>query len=229
MLFRSEHLVDCVLVLETGESDQIRTLYSTKNRYGDTGEVGFFEMTEGGLISIDNPSEFFVSHNSDSFGKSLSVLRHGSRYIIGEVESLVSKSYFPYPQRISESVRRDNLNIIASILEETAGIPLEDKNIILKTTGGAKINDVSADFSIAMSIVSSYYKKAIGNDIVFCGEIGLTGEVKKVQNIKQRLSEVSRLGYSAIIVSNSQKLNHENNNLKIIKVKNLKEAIKLFF
>lgn len=224
-----EHLVDCVLVLETGESDQIRTLYSTKNRYGDTGEVGFFEMTEGGLISIDNPSEFFVSHNSDSFGKSLSVLRHGSRYIIGEVESLVSKSYFPYPQRISESVRRDNLNIIASILEETAGIPLEDKNIILKTTGGAKINDVSADFSIAMSIVSSYYKKAIGNDIVFCGEIGLTGEVKKVQNIKQRLSEVSRLGYSAIIVSNSQKLNHENNNLKIIKVKNLKEAIKLFF
>ncbi|NLW42329.1 MAG: DNA repair protein RadA [Tissierellia bacterium] len=224
-----EHLVDCVLILETGESDQIRTLYSTKNRYGDTGEVGFFEMTEGGLISIDNPSEFFVSNESNSFGKSLSVLKHGSRYIIGEVESLVSKSYFPYPQRISESVRRDNLNIIASILEETAGIPLEDKNIILKTTGGAKINDVSADFSIAMSIVSSYYKKSLGNDVVFCGEIGLTGNVKKVQNIKHRLNEVSRLGYSAIVVSDSQIINQEMSNLKIIKVKNLKEAIKLFF
>ena len=224
-----EHLVDCVLILETGESDQIRTLYSTKNRYGDTGEVGFFEMTEGGLISIDNPSEFFVSNESNSFGKSLSVLKHGSRCIIGEVESLVSKSYFPYPQRISESVRRDNLNIIASILEETAGIPLEDKNIILKTTGGAKINDVSADFSIAMSIVSSYYKKSLGNDVVFCGEIGLTGNVKKVQNIKHRLNEVSRLGYSAIVVSDSQIINQEMSNLKIIKVKNLKEAIKLFF
>lgn len=224
-----EHLVDCVLVLETAESDQIRTLYSTKNRYGDTGEVGFFEMTEEGLISIDNPSEFFVSQESDSFGKALSVLKHGSRYIIGEVESLVSKSYFPYPQRISQSVRKDNLNIIASILEETAGIPLEDKNIILKTTGGAKIDDVSADFSIAMSIVSSYYKKKINHDVVFCGEIGLTGEVKKVQNIKQRINEVSRLGYSSIVISKSQVVSKEPGNLNIVKVGNLKEAIALFF
>lgn len=224
-----EHLVDCVLILESGDSDQIRTLYSTKNRYGDTGEVGFFEMTENGLISIDNPSEFFVSHESNFFGKALSVLKHGSRYIVGEVESLVSRSYFPYPQRISESVRRDNLNIIASILEETAGIPLEDKNIILKATGGAKIQDVSADFSIAMSIVSSYYKKSISNDVVFCGEIGLTGEVKKVQNIKQRINEVSRLGYTSIVISKSQVINKEPEGLKIIKVSNLKEAIGLFF
>lgn len=224
-----EHLVDCVMVLETGESDQIRTLYSTKNRYGNTGEVGFFEMTEKGLISIDNPSEFFVSHNKDLYGKALSILKHGSRYVISEVESLVSRSYFPYPQRISESVKRDNLNIIASVIEETASIPLEDKNIILKTTGGAKIDDVSADLSIAMSIISSYYKKPIDSDVIFCGEIGLTGEIKKVQSVKPRLIEADRMGYKTIVLSNAQHTEDINTDLKIIKVKKLKDVVDIFF
>lgn len=223
-----EHLVDCVMVLETGESDQIRTLYSTKNRYGNTGEVGFFEMTENGLISIDNPSEFFVSHNKDLYGKALSILKHGSRYIISEIESLVSRSYFPYPQRISQSVKKDNLNIIASVIEETGGIPLEDKNIILKTTGGAKIDDVSADLSIAMSIISSYYKKPLDDSVIFCGEIGLTGEIKKVQNIKARINEASRMGYKTIVVSSSQYI-EDSSEMKVIKVEKLKDVISLFF
>lgn len=223
-----EHLVDCVMVLETGESDQIRTLYSTKNRYGNTGEVGFFEMTENGLISIDNPSEFFVSHNKDLYGKALSILKHGSRYIVSEVESLVSRSYFPYPQRISQSVKKDNLNIIASVIEETGGIPLEDKNIILKTTGGAKIDDVSADLSIAMSIISSYYKKPLDNNVIFCGEVGLTGEIKKVQNIKARINEASRMGYKTIVVSSSQYI-EKKEKMKVIKVEKLKDVISLFF
>lgn len=224
-----EHLVDCVLVLETGSSDQIRTLYSSKNRYGDTGEVGFFEMTERGLLSIDNPSEFFVTKDLLSYGRALTVLKHGSRYVIGEVESLVSKSYFPYPQRISESVKRDKLNIIASILEETASIPLEDKNIILKTTGGSKIDDVSADLSIAMSIASSYHKIALDPNIVFCGEIGLTGDIKKVTNIRQRINEVERLGFTEIVVSQSQVIDNIQSKLKILKVKNLSEVINIFF
>lgn len=224
-----EHLVDCVLILETGSSDQIRTLYSTKNRYGDTGEVGFFEMTEEGLISIDNPSEFFVSSSNEGFGKALSVLKHGSRFVISEVESLVSKTFYPYPQRISESVNRDNLNIIASILEETAGLRLEDKNIILKATGGARINDVSSDLSIAMSIASSYFKMPIDNKVVFCGEIGLTGEIKKVQNIKSRINEVSRLGYKKIIISSNQNTENLDYNIEIIKIKDLKSLIQMFF
>lgn len=225
-----EHLVDCVLVLEMGASDQIRTLYSTKNRYGDTGEVGFFEMTEKGLLSIDNPSEFFVSSSNEGFGKALSVLKHGSRYVIGEVETLVSKSFYPYPQRISESVNRDNLNIIASILEETADIRLEDKNIILKATGGAKIKDVASDLSIAMSIASSYFKKRIDNKVVFCGEIGLTGEIKKTQNIKSRINEVSRLGYEKIVISKDQNIDDiDHTSIDIVKVKDLKTLIQDFF
>ena len=224
-----EHLVDCVLILENGSSDQIRTLYSSKNRYGDTGEVGFFEMTENGLISIDNPSEFFVSQNFDGYGKALSVLKHGSRFVISEIESLVSKSYYPYPQRISESVKKDNLSIIASILEETADIRLEDKNIILKATGGSKLNDVSSDLTIAMSIVSSYYKKPISPDIVFCGEIGLTGDIKKVQNIKARINEASRLGYKNIVISNDQNLDNIKANINIIKIKDIKEGIDKIF
>lgn len=187
-----EHLVDTVLVLDAGTIDQIRTLYSTKNRFGDTGEVGFFEMGEEGLKSIDNPSEFFVSKNDDGFGKALTVLKSGTRYIIGEIESLVSKSFFPYPQRISESIKRDNLNIIASIIEETTNLHLEDKNIIVKITGGMKIDDTDSDLSIAMSIASSYLKKSLPDNIVFCGELGLTGKIKKIQNIKSRINEIAR-------------------------------------
>ena len=224
-----EHLVDCVLVLESTSSDQLRTLYSTKNRYGDTGEVGFFEMTEEGLMSIDNPSEYFVSHSEDNIGKSLGVLKHGSRLVINEVESLVSKTFYPYPQRISESVNRDNLNILASVLEESTDVRLEDKNIIVKTTGGVKLKDVSSDLTIAMSIASSYYKKPIHGDTVFCGEIGLSGEIKKIQNIKARINEISRLGYKNIVVSANQDFNNIVTKINIIKVKNLNECLKIFF
>lgn len=223
-----EHLVDTVLVLDAGTIDQIRTLYSTKNRFGDTGEVGFFEMGEEGLKSIDNPSEFFVSKNDDGFGKALTVLKSGTRYIIGEIESLVSKSFFPYPQRISESIKRDNLNIIASIIEETTNLHLEDKNIIVKITGGMKIDDTDSDLSIAMSIASSYLKKSLPDNIVFCGELGLTGKIKKIQNIKSRINEIARLGYKKIILSEDQNFNTKNSNLEIITVKNIREAINKF-
>lgn len=224
-----EHLVDCVLVLDSEVSEQLRVLYSTKNRYGNTGEVGFFEMTESGLLSIDNPSEYFISSNSEGYGKALSVLKQGSRFIVAEVESLVSKSFFPYPQRLSETIKRDSLNIIASILDEIASIRLEDKNIILKSTGGIKITDVAADLSIAMSIASSHYKKPIPSDVIFIGEIGLTGDVKKVQNIKGRVNEAIRLGYKKIILSNSQISDIKNDGTRIMGVSNINEVGELFF
>lgn len=224
-----EHLVDAVLILEATSLDQIRTLYSSKNRYGDTGELGFFEMTEAGLISIDNPSEFFVSKDDDGFGKALTVIRQGSRFIVGEIEALVSKSFFPYPQRISDATRKDSLNILASIIDETTKLSLEDKNIILKATGGIKLDDTSADFAMAMSIISSYLKKPLNNDLAFCGELGLTGKIKKVQNIKGRINELSRLGYKKVAVSQEQKIENKKSNIEIIYIKNISEAIEIFF
>lgn len=224
-----EHLVDAVLVLDSEITEQLRVLYSTKNRYGNTGEVGFFEMTENGLISIDNPSEYFISQDSDSYGKALSVLRQGSRYVIAEIESLVSKSFFPYPQRLSETMKRDSFNIIASILDEIASINLEDKNIILKSTGGLKIEDVAADLSIAMSILSSYFKIALPNDVVFVGELGLTGDIKKVQNIKGRINEAKRLGYKKIIISKSQSSDVLADEIEILGVSNINDVVRLFF
>lgn len=223
-----EHLVDCVLVLEVPESDQIRLLRSTKNRFGDTGEVGFFEMTEEGLNSIDNPSEYFVTENDGSYGKSLTILRNGSRFVTVEIESLVSKSFFPYPQRISEDINRDKFSVIASIITETANINLDDKNIILKSTGGLRIDDVACDLSIATSILSAYFKKPLSQDTIFLGELGLTGNIKKVQNIKQRLNEIQYLGYKNVVISSSQNAG-EKYNLNIIKLKNIKDIISLFF
>lgn len=224
-----EHLVDCVMILDSDVAEQLRVLYSTKNRYGNTGEVGFFEMTEVGLISLDNPSEYFISENNDTYGKALSVLRQGSRYVIAEIESLVSKSSFPYPQRLSETIKKDSFNIIASILDEIASINLEDKNIILKSTGGLKIDDVAADLAIAMSILSSYFKKPLSNDVLFIGEIGLTGDIKKVQNTKGRINEAARLGYKRIILSKSQTIENSDDEIEILGVSNINEVVKLFF
>lgn len=224
-----EHLVDCVMILDSEVAEQLRVLYSTKNRYGNTGEVGFFEMTEVGLISLDNPSEYFISANNDTYGKALSVLRQGSRYVIAEIESLVSKSFFPYPQRLSETIKKDSFNIIASILDEIASINLEDKNIILKSTGGLKIDDVAADLAIAMSILSSYFKKPLPNDVLFIGEIGLTGDIKKVQNTKGRINEAARLGYKRIILSKSQTIENSDDEIEILGVSNINEVVKLFF
>lgn len=224
-----EHLVDCVLILETGDTDQMRILSSSKNRYGNTGEIGFFEMTEKGLVSIDNPSEYFVSKDPVGFGKALTVLMNGSRNIVCELESLVSSSYFPYPQRISESVGKNNFNIIASVLEQVSNLKLEDKNIILKTTGGIKVVDVSADLAIAMSIASSYFKTPIASDTVFLGELGLTGQVKKIQNINSRINEARRLNYKNIVISNNQGYKNKHEDLNIIEISNIDQVIKKFF
>lgn len=222
-----EHLVDSVMILETGDTDHMRILYSTKNRYGNTGEVGFFEMTDKGLVSIDNPSEYFVSNNESGSGRSLTVLMNGSRYIISEIECLVSQSYFPYPQRISESMNKDPFNIIASIVEESSSINLDNKNIIMKTTGGLKIKDVSADLAIGMAIASSYYKKTISSDVLFLGELGLTGEVKRVQNLDGRIREAARLGYKKVVISKYQECK-KTDNIKVIKVSNISDAVQRF-
>ncbi len=227
-----EHLVDTVLVLESNNTDHIRTMYSSKNRFGDTGEVGFFEMSENGLISIDDPSEYFVSNDADSFGICSCIAKKGSRYITIEIESLVSKSFFPYPQRISESVNKDNLNIIASIIDETTSLNLEDKNIILKAAGGVKLDDVSSDLAKAVSIISSFKKVPVPNDTIFSGEIGLTGKIKKVQNIKPMISEASRLGYKNFVVSKSQNLEEDflkDKNINIIYIDSVSDIIYRFF
>ena len=197
-----------------------------KNRFGPTGEVGLFSMQEEGLIEITNPSEYFITERDSAIeGSAISVMKEGSRLLEIEIESLVSKSFMPYPQRIGDSLRKDDLNTLISILQERAGINLFDENVIIKATGGLKIREQSVNLAIMISIASSYLKKPVDNKTVFIAEVGLTGELKKVPQIKSRLKELERLGYKKAYIGKCSIDKKEYKNLEIKEMKNIKEVI----
>ncbi len=222
-----EHLVDTVLIIEGESGEELRTLLATKNRYGSTGEMGFFNMTEEGMVSIDNPSEYFMTHREGNFvsGSCLTVVREGTRPIILEIESLVSDSFTPYPSRIGESLKREQLNTLVSILEQRGGIKLFDKNVVIKTTGGIRLKEQSSNLAVIMSIVSSVFERGIPSDCVFISDVGLTGELKKVPALESRLREVDRMGFSRAYIATGHGKGIKTNNLKIIELRTLKDVI----
>lgn len=228
-----EHLVDTVLLIDGDNEEELRGLVATKNRFGSTGEMGFFSMTETGLVSIDNPSEFFMTKREDNeivSGSALTVVREGSRPIIVEIESLVSNSFTPFPSRIGENLGRDQLNTLISILEQRGGINLYNKNVIIKITGGLRLKETAINLSLIMSIASSVYNKGISNDTVFISDVGLTGELKKVPSLEVRLKELDRMGFKkAYIAQNSITRVLKFKNLEVIQLKTLREVINHVF
>ena len=199
-----EHLVDTVLIIEADSDEELRGLVSSKNRFGSTGETGFFQMTEKGMMSIDNPSEFFMTKRDEGelvSGRTLTVIKEGSRAIITEIESLVSKTFTPYPTRIGETLGKDKLNTLISILEQRGGINLYDKNVIIKTTGGMRIREQGINLAVIMSIVSSVKQKGIEGNIAFIADVGLTGELKKVPSLEGRVKELARMGFKRVYVA----------------------------
>lgn len=222
-----EHLVDTVLIIEGESGEELRTLLTTKNRYGSTGEMGFFNMTEEGMISIDNPSEYFMTQREDELvsGSAITVVREGTRPIILEIESLVSHSFTPYPSRIGECIRREHLNTLVSILEERGEIKLFDKNVVIKTTGGIKLKEQASNLAAIMSIASSVFQKGIPSDTVFVSDIGLTGELKKVPSLEGRLREVDRMGFKTAYIAPGSLKKSNFKNLNIVQLKTLKDVI----
>ncbi|HCL4479956.1 TPA: DNA repair protein RadA [Clostridium botulinum] len=228
-----EHLVDTVLYLEGETGEELRILRSTKNRFGDTGETGLFEMQEDGLIEIRDPSEYFITKRNEEeivAGSALAVIKEGTRPIVIEVESLISKSFTPYPARTGVCLKKDQLNTLISILEQRGGIGLYDKNVVISTTGGLKLNETSVNLAVIMSIVSSVYKRGISSDTVFIAEVGLTGELKKVPSLDRRIRELDRMGFKKVIVpEGSIKDNIKINNIKIMECKTLIDVIKAVY
>lgn len=228
-----EHLVDAVLVIEGGSDEELRSLISTKNRFGSTGEMGFFSMTEEGMVSIDNPSEFFMTkreEGNEAVGTALTVVREGSRPIILEIESLVSNSFMPYPSRICENIGKDQLNTLISILEQRGYINLSNKNVVIKTTGGLRLRETAINLCTIMSIASSAKEIPISSSIVFISDVGLTGELKKVPSLETRLKEVDRMGFKkAYIAKGSLTRKIKFDYLKVIECNNLMDVIKSVF
>jgi len=222
-----EHLVDTVLVMDGDNEEELRSLIATKNRFGSTGEMGFFSMTEAGLISIDNPSEFFVTQREEAetvSGCAITVIKEGSRPVIAEVESLVSRSFTPYPTRIGEALRREQLNTLISVLEQRCGISLFDKNVVVKTTGGLKLREQAGNLAIMMCIASSVFDKPIGNTVAFISDVGLTGELQKVPAVENRIKELDRMGFKKVYVPTGSV---KNKNIGKIEVKELKYLLQV--
>ena len=211
------------MLIEGDNLEELRYLICSKNRFGSTGEVGFFTMTEKGMISIDNPSQFFMTRRDSSeqvFGSSLSVIKEGNRCIIVEIESLVSSTMSMYPSRIADCLNKDQLNILISVLEQRGNLKLIDKNVVIKATGGLKLREQCVNLAIIISIVSSLKNKSIDNGYVFIGDVGLTGEIKRVPSIKLRLKEVDRIGFSRAYVPEGE--DYSNLNFKNIELRKFK-------
>lgn len=220
-----EHLVDSVIRFETQE--ELRMLRGTKNRFGGTGEVGIFEMDSDGLTGIDNPSKYFLTEREVPIpGSALSITKEGTRPIIVEVECATSRSLAPFPARYTEGIRKEKLNILLGILEGT-GINFFEENVMVKPTGGMRLNENATDLAILMSIVSAKKKKPIAEGTVFIGELGLTGEIKKVPSIEMRIKELDRMGFKEVVIPNQiLKGSMDDLSIKITKMRTIGDCIR---
>lgn len=221
-----EHMVDTVLMLEGDSHETFRILYTSKNRFGDTGETGFFQMTEKGMEEVRNPSEFFLTARSEPIiGAALTVLREGSRPIVVEIESLVTRSFTSFPTRITETMSKDRLNVLISILEQHCGMSFIDKNVIINAQNNLKLKKSDTSLATLMSICSSYYQKPLPFNSVYLADVGLTGELKKIPNIDVRLKELDRMGYGDVYVAKDTNVG-QYKNIRVVKCDKISDVLR---
>jgi DNA repair protein RadA/Sms len=195
-----EHLVDTVLQFEGEQSNGLRILRTTKNRFGNTSEIGIFEMQQTGLIEVSNPSEVLIDTHSEILpGVALALVNEGIRPLVIEVQSLVSAASFGMPQRSANGYDHKRLNMLLAVLEKRAGLKLSARDVFVNITGGIKITDTAADLAVAAAIISSFLDIVTASDTCFTGEIGLSGEIRPVRQINNRIEEARRLGFKNII------------------------------
>lgn len=197
-----EHLVDVVLYLEGERHHEARILRTVKNRFGATDEVGIFEMRETGLIGIDNPSGFLLAERRvDSPGSVVGVTLEGTRPLLIEIQALTVASGFGYPKRTASGFDLNRLNLLIAVLNKRAGINLSSSDIYINIVGGLQVKDPALDLAVAVSIVSAYRNLAVPKDLALFGELGLSGEIRRVQQIENRIKESTRLGYTRVLTA----------------------------
>ena len=226
-----EHIVDTVLQFEGDKNNLYRILRSTKNRFGSTSELGIFEMVEKGLREVKNPSELLISeHQENLSGIAIAASIEGMRPFMIEVQALVSSAAYGTPQRSSTGFDLRRLNMLLAVLEKRAGFKLSVKDVFLNITGGIKVDDPAFDLAIIVAILSSDLDFSIPKDICFAGEIGLSGEIRSVQRINQRITEAERLGFKQIFISKYAKFEKQaNTKIKIIAVSKVGDILKALF
>ena len=196
-----EHIVDVVLYFEDDQMKNLRILRCNKNRFGSLDTLAVFEMTGAGLKEVKNPSEIFLDGRpSGATGCVVTCIIESGRPILLEVQALVTKSSFGIPRRTINGADINRLNLLIAIIEKRMNIPLYQYDIYINITGGLKIKDTSIDLAIIMAIISSYKDKALRSDCIYCGEVGLSGEVRSISNVNVRVQEAIKLGYKNIFL-----------------------------
>ena len=226
-----EHMVDTVLYLEGDDRYEHRILRASKNRFGATHEVGIFQMDESGLSEIGNPSEIFLEERSVNVsGTSIYPSLEGTRPILIEIQALVTNANYNTPQRNVTGFNYKRLGMLIAVLEKRMGLAMGTKDIFVNLVGGLKIDDPAADLAILSAIASSTMDKYIEKDIILCGEVGLTGEVRSISHLYHRIAEALSLGFKkAIVPSFGMKEKLKNIDMDLYPVKNVKETFKILF
>ncbi|MFN5884039.1 MAG: DNA repair protein RadA, partial [Bacteroidota bacterium] len=221
-----EHMVDTVLQFEGDRHHVYRILRTTKNRFGSTSEIGIYEMQSGGLREVSNPSEILISQRDEALsGVAIAATIEGMRPLMIETQALVSTAVYGTPQRNSNGYDAKRLNMLLAVLEKKCGLRMGMQDVFINIAGGLRVEDPGIDLSIVAAIVSSYENIALDGKICFIGEVGLSGEVRAVSRIEQRISEAEKLGFKTIYLSKFNKLPSKQSSIKTIAVGKLDEML----
>ena len=223
-----EHMVDCVLYFEGEQSMSYRILRAAKNRFGSTNEIGVFEMADTGLREVPNPSESLLSGRPlDTPGTCVTCVMEGSRPILAEIQALVAQSGYGSARRNSNGIDYNRAMLLLAVLEKRGGMSVSGCDAYINVVGGLQLDEPAADLATLLAVASSFRDAPIGSDLAAVGEVGLSGEVRSVQQLNLRLSEIARLGFSRCIIPARIKGDViQPKGLELIRVKSIREAIK---
>ncbi|GAB6981708.1 DNA repair protein RadA [Prevotella dentasini] len=226
-----EHIVDTVIQFEGDQHYMYRILRSIKNRFGSTSELGIYEMEQNGLRQVSNPSELLLTNDHDGLsGVAISSAIEGVRPFLVETQALVSSAAYGTPQRSATGFEQRRLNMLLAVLEKRVGFKLMQKDVFLNIAGGLRVTDMAMDLSVIAAVLSSNVDTPIESGWCMCGEVGLSGEVRPVSRIEQRIAEAEKLGFHHIIIPkyNLQGLTH-NYNIELHPVRKVEEALRVLF
>ena len=227
-----EHIVDTVIQFEGDQHYMYRILRSTKNRFGSTSELGIYEMRQDGLRQVPNPSELLLTQDHEGLsGVAISSAIEGVRPFLVETQALVSTAAYGTPQRSATGFDQRRLNMLLAVLEKRVGFKLMQKDVFLNIAGGLRVTDMAMDLSVIAAVLSSNVDTAIESGWCMAGEVGLSGEVRPVSRIEQRIAEAEKLGFTHIIVPkyNMQGLSRKKFGIELVPVRKVEEALRALF
>ena len=222
-----EHMVDCVLYFEGDPNSPYRLLRAAKNRFGSTNEIGVFEMREAGLVEVPNPSQMLLEGRPEgASGTCGACVMEGTRPVLAEVQALVAKTTMNNPRRVSDGFDFNRAVLMLAVMEKRAGMKFGLFDAYINVIGGLRLDEPAADLPVVLALASSYRDQSIADDLVAMGEVGMTGEIRSVSHMNQRLAEITRLGFKKCIIpkGGSEKLDIPQG-LTVYRVRNIREAI----